>query len=69
MADKNEILDSLRTQPPYKITASTEDFIERLHRENLTENEFRIKFNDAVKNNLGFNVSISSRVHKKKIKK
>ncbi len=42
-----------------------DDFIVKLHRENLSESEFRTRFNDAVKNNLGFNVSISSRVHKK----
>jgi hypothetical protein len=60
MADKNEILISLLNQPPYVVRTNTEDFIERLHREKVDDKDFTDRFNNAVKSNLGFNVSIST---------
>lgn len=63
MADPNDILSSLLTQPPYVREGNTEDFLENLHRANVTdEKAFRDKFNQAVKSNLGFNVSISKTI-------
>ncbi len=63
MADPNDILSNLLTQPPYVREANTEDFLENLHRANVTdEKAFRDKFNKAVRSNLGFNVSISKSI-------
>ena len=60
MADPNEILASLLENPPQRTDANTKDFLEELHLANISDSKaFREKFNQAVKSNLGFNVSIS----------
>ena len=60
MADPNDILASLLENPPHVTEANTQDFLEDLHLANVSDGKaFRDKFNQAVKSNLGFNVSIS----------
>jgi hypothetical protein len=66
MADSEDILNSLLTQTPYTVrNVNTEDFIEKLHRENLPPKEFGDKFNAAVKQNLRFGVTIPSDLNRK----
>jgi len=69
MADKDDILTSLLTQSPYIVTdVDTDDFIEKLHRDNSSPQKIGAKLNDAVKQNLRFGVTIPSNLEKDNVK-
>lgn len=61
MAKNEDILNSLLTQPTYTVRdVNTENSVERLHRENMTQKELGKRINDAVKQTLKFGVTIPS---------